>query len=45
MNGVGVIHNEGDGVPRNARLTRQWYEKAASSGDREAQQNLSEMRR
>ncbi len=45
MNGLGVIYNEGDGVPRNLRLARQWFEKAASLGDREARQNLSELRR
>ena len=45
MNGMGVIYNEGDGVPRDAKLARQWYEKAAALGDREARQNLAEMRR
>lgn len=45
MNGMGAIYNEGDGVPRNLRLARQWFEKAASLGDHEARQNLSEMRR
>jgi TPR repeat protein len=45
MNSMGVINNEGDGVPRNARLARQWFEKETALGDREARQNLAEMRR
>ena len=45
MNGMGVIYNEGDGVPRDARVARQWYEKAATLGNPEAQLNLKDMGR
>jgi TPR repeat protein len=45
MNGLGVIYNEGDGVPRNVRLARSWFEKAAVLGDPQAKQNLQEMGR
>jgi TPR repeat protein len=45
MNGMGAICNEGDGVPRNLSLAREWFEKAAALGDPEAKQNLREMRR
>ena len=32
MNGMGAIYNEGDGVPRNVKVARQWFEKAAALG-------------
>jgi TPR repeat protein len=44
MNSMGAIYNEGDGVPRNAKVARQWFEKAAALGNPEAKQNLREMR-
>jgi TPR repeat protein len=40
---MGAIYNEGDGVRRDTRLAREWFEKAAALG--EARQNLREMRR
>jgi TPR repeat protein len=45
MNGMGVIYHEGNGVPRDLRLAREWFEKAAALGNPEARQNLREMRR
>ncbi len=45
MNGMGAIYNEGDGVRRDLKVARQWFEKAAALGDPEARQNLREMRR
>jgi TPR repeat protein len=36
---------EGDGVRRDLKVARQWFEKAAALGDLEARQNLREMRR
>jgi TPR repeat protein len=45
MNGLGAIYNEGDGVPRNTKLARQWFEKAAALGIPQAKQNLKGMRR
>jgi TPR repeat protein len=45
MNGMGAIYNEGDGVPRNVKVARQWFEKAAALGNPEAKQNLREMGR
>jgi TPR repeat protein len=36
MNGLGAIYNDGDGVPRNARVARQWFGKAAALGNPEA---------
>ena len=45
MNGLGVIYNEGDGVPRDLRRAREWFEKSAALGNPEARQNLREMRR
>ena len=45
MNELGAIYNEGDGVPRNVNVARQWFEKAAALGNPEAKQNLKGMRR
>ena len=45
MNGMGVIYHEGNGVPCDLGLAREWFEKAAALGDPEARQNLREMRR
>jgi TPR repeat protein len=45
MNGMGAIYHEGDGVRRDLKVARQWFEKAAALGDPEARQNLREMRR
>jgi TPR repeat protein len=45
MNGLGAIYKDGDGVPRDPKVARQWFEKAAALGNPEAKQNLREMRR
>jgi TPR repeat protein len=37
---MGVIYAEGDGVPRNFKLARPWFEKAAALGNPDAKQNL-----
>jgi len=42
---MGAIYNEGDGVPRNTKLAREWFEKSAALGVPQAKQNLKEMRR
>ena len=33
----GLLHENGDGVPRDYTKARQWYEKAAAQGDAKAQ--------
>ena len=45
MNSLGAIYNEGDGVPCNVKVARQWFEKAAALDNPEAKLNLREMRR
>ena len=45
MNDLGILYSEGDGVPRDARTARQWFEKAAALGNPEAKQNLRGMRK
>jgi TPR repeat protein len=45
VNGLGAMYNEGDGVRRNVRLARQWFEKAAAPGNSDAKQNLKGMPR
>jgi TPR repeat protein len=40
-----VLYDEGDGMPRDATIARQWFEKAAALGNPEARQNLRHMRR
>jgi TPR repeat protein len=45
MNGLGVLYQDGNGVPRNTRVARQWFEKAAALGNPEAKLNLKEMRK
>ena len=41
MNSLGVLYWNGNGVmPRNRVLGRQYFEKAAALGNREAKQNL-----
>ena len=40
MNSIGAIYSEGDGVRRDLRSPREWFEKAAALGDPEARQNL-----
>jgi TPR repeat protein len=44
-NDADAIYNEGDGVRRDLKVGRQWFEKAGALGDPEAKQNLREMRR
>jgi TPR repeat protein len=45
MNDLGIIYNAGNGVPRDPRIARQWFEKAAALGNPEAKQNLRGMRK
>jgi TPR repeat protein len=40
MNSLGVQYWNGNGAPRNRVLARQYFEKAAALGNREAKQNL-----
>jgi TPR repeat protein len=40
MNSIGVMYWNGNGYPRDKALGRQWFEKAAALGNREAKQNL-----
>jgi TPR repeat protein len=40
MNGLGVLYYDGNGVPRDRKVARQWYEKAAALGNPQAKQNL-----
>jgi len=51
MNNLGLLYlrgkcirRDGDGVSRNAKLARQWFEKAAARGNVQAKQNLRAMR-
>lgn len=37
---IGILHEEGHGVPKDAAKAIEWYERAASSGDMAAQFNL-----
>ena len=37
---VGILHEEGHGVPKDVDKAMAWYERAASSGDMAAQYNL-----
>ena len=37
---IGILHEEGHGVPRDHAKAVEWYELAAASGDRAAQYNL-----
>jgi uncharacterized protein len=40
QNGLGLLYNEGAGVPQDYRQAKQWFEKAAEQGHAEAQVNL-----
>jgi TPR repeat protein len=44
MNGLGAMYHNGDGVRRDVRVARAWFEKAAALGSPEAKQNLRGMR-
>lgn len=37
---IGILYEEGHGVPKDAVKAIEWYERAASSGDMAAQYNL-----
>lgn len=37
---LGLLHNNGQGVPRDYGRAREWYEKAAAQGDADAQAGL-----
>jgi uncharacterized protein len=40
QNRLGLLYNQGQGVPQNPLLAKQWFEKAAEQGDAGAQVNL-----
>jgi TPR repeat protein len=40
---LGDLYEKGAGVPRNAVIARQWYEKAASFGDENAKGALKRL--
>lgn len=40
QNRLGLLYNQGHGVPQNLLLAKQWFEKAAEQGDAGAQVNL-----
>jgi TPR repeat protein len=40
-----TLYSEGHGVPRNNKIAREWFEKAAALGIPEAKQNLKGMGR
>ena len=43
MNNLGTLYNDGRGVPRDRKVAKQWFEKAAALGVLEAKQNLKGM--
>jgi TPR repeat protein len=43
MNNLDTLYNDGHGVPRNTRLVKDWFEKAAALGVLETKQNLKGM--
>ena len=45
LNSLGSMYNEAQGVPRNARLARELFERSAAQGYALARQNLRNMRR
>jgi TPR repeat protein len=38
---LGVMYRDGQGVPQDYAIARQWFEKAAAQGDAKAQYNLA----
>jgi TPR repeat protein len=40
MNNMGNLYHGGHAVPRNDKVAREWFEKAAALGVPEAKQNL-----
>ena len=38
---LGALYHNGEGVPQDFTMAREWYEKAASQGDADAQYNLA----
>ena len=40
QNRLGLLYNQGQGVPQNPLFAKQWFEKAAEQGDAGAQVNL-----
>lgn len=40
QNRLGLLYNQGQGVPQNRPLAKEWFEKAAEQGDAGAQVNL-----
>ena len=40
QNRLGLLYNQGQGVPQDRMLAKQWFEKAAEQGDAGAQVNL-----
>jgi len=45
MNNMGTLYSDAHGVPRNTKIARDWFEKAAALGVPEAKQNLKGMGR
>jgi hypothetical protein len=41
QNNLGILFDEGRGVPRDARSARDWYQQAADRGNANAQYNLA----
>jgi TPR repeat protein len=40
MYNLGVLHQQGSGLPQDYRVARQWYERAAALGEALAMHNL-----
>jgi TPR repeat protein len=40
MNGLGVIYNSGNGVPKDHAEARKWFEKSAAAGNEVAKTTL-----
>ena len=40
MNGLGIIYNSGNGVPKDHAEARKWFEKSAAAGNEVAKTTL-----
>jgi TPR repeat protein len=45
MNGLGTLHEQGQGVPRNLAEAERWYAMAAAKGNKTAAANLERLRK
>jgi TPR repeat protein len=43
MNYLGLLYSNGEGVPKDLEVARQWYEKAIAAGSIEAMSNLADL--